>query len=50
MRYAPPATLTLLAVLVFVFAWQVFSGALASRDAIIAAGGLVRDRVAMGEL
>jgi rhomboid protease GluP len=45
MTYAPPLTLSILATLVGVFAWQVSSGALASAEAIIAAGALVRDRV-----
>lgn len=49
MRYAPPATLALIAVLVSVFTWQVATGALANRAAIIAAGALVRDRVLAGE-
>jgi rhomboid protease GluP len=45
MTYAPPVTLSLLAFLTAVFVWQVNSGALASADAIVAAGALVRDRL-----
>jgi rhomboid protease GluP len=49
MSYAPPATLLLIAALGAVFAWQIDTGALASRESIIAAGALVRDRVMAGE-
>lgn len=49
MSYAPPATLVLIAALGAIFAWQVDSGALATRESIIAAGALVRDRVMQGE-
>ncbi len=49
MSYAPPATLMLIVALGIIFAWQLQSGALASRETIIAAGALVRDRVAQGE-
>jgi rhomboid protease GluP len=45
MTYGPPVTLGLLVFLTAVFAWQVSSGALASADAIVAAGALVRDRL-----
>jgi rhomboid protease GluP len=47
--YAPPATMVMLVFLTAVFAWQVSSGALASKETIIAAGALVRDRVVQGE-
>jgi rhomboid protease GluP len=50
MSYAPPATLAVIAVLVLVFVWQITSGALGSREAIVAAGALVRERVLAGEL
>ena len=49
MSYAPPATLMLIIALGAIFGWQVSSGALASEETIIAAGALVRDRVAQGE-
>ena len=49
MSYAPPATLVMLIALAAVFAWQVSSGALASKETIIAAGALARDRVMQGE-
>lgn len=50
MSYAPPATLVLLFAIVAVFVWQAASGALASRDAMIASGALVRERVLAGEV
>jgi rhomboid protease GluP len=49
MSYAPRATLLLIAALGAVFAWQIDTGALASRESIIEAGALVRDRVMAGE-
>jgi rhomboid protease GluP len=49
MSYAPPATLILIAALGAIFAWQIDAGALATRESIIAAGALVRDRVIQGE-
>ncbi|HJR67613.1 MAG TPA: rhomboid family intramembrane serine protease [Gemmatimonadaceae bacterium] len=49
MGYAPPATLLLLVILGTIFGWQLSSGALASEESIIAAGALVRERVAQGE-
>ena len=49
MSYAPPATLVMLIALAAVFAWQVSSGALASKESIIAAGALAQDRVMQGE-
>ena len=49
MGYAPPATLTLIVVLGAIFGWQLSTGALASEESIIAAGALVRERVAQGE-
>jgi rhomboid protease GluP len=49
MRRLPPVTLGILAALVVVFAWEMVTGALASRSSIIRAGALVRDNVAAGE-
>ena len=49
MTYAPRATLLVIVALGAVFAWQIDTGALASRESIIAAGALVRDRVLQGE-
>jgi rhomboid protease GluP len=49
MSYAPLATLALIVALGAVFAWQIDSGALGTRESIIAAGALVRDRVIQGE-
>ena len=49
MTYAPPATLAILVALAAIFAWQISTGALASRESIIAAGALMRDRVMQGE-
>ena len=49
MSYAPRATLMVIVALGAVFAWQIDAGALASRETIIAAGALVRDRVLQGE-
>jgi rhomboid protease GluP len=49
MTYAPPATLLVLVALAAIFVWQIQTGALASRESIIAAGALVRDRVIQGE-
>ncbi len=49
MSYTPPATLALIVALGAIFAWQLQSGALASRESIIAAGALVRDHVMRGE-
>jgi rhomboid protease GluP len=50
MTYAPAATLTLIVVLTAVFGWEIATRALASREAIVAAGALVRARVLTGEL
>jgi len=50
MSYAPPVTLLLILVCVIVFVWEVGHGALASREAIIAAGALSRAEVLRGEL
>jgi rhomboid protease GluP len=50
MTYAPRATLALLLVLGGVFYWEIATRAFASREAIIAAGALVRSRVLEGEL
>lgn len=49
MGYAPPATLAIIVVLGAIFSWQLSSGALASEESIVAAGALVRARVAQGE-
>lgn len=49
MSYFPPFTLALIAALVATYAWQEVSGALRSKDAIIAAGALVRGPVLAGE-
>jgi len=49
MGYAPPATLMLIVALGAVFGWQISTGALASEESIIAAGALVRERIAQGE-
>jgi len=49
MRYAPPVTLSMIAILVVVYRWQVSSGALVSAESIVAAGALARDRVLAGE-
>ncbi len=49
MTYAPRLTLALMLANVVVFMWQVSSGALKSREAIIDAGALVQDRVLAGE-
>ena len=49
MSYAPPVTLLLIAVNVLVFVWEVGHGALASRNAIIAAGALSRPLVLQGQ-
>src|SRR5918992_5590262 len=50
MTYAPRATLALLVVLAAVFYWEIVSRAFLSREAIVAAGALVRARVLDGEL
>ncbi len=49
MGYAPPATLLIIVTLGAIFGWQLSSGALTSEESIIAAGALVRERVAQGE-
>ena len=49
MSYRPPATLALIVALVAIFAWQVGTGALASRNGIVDSGALVRSRVLEGE-
>lgn len=49
MSYFPPFTLALIAALVAAYAWQEMSGALRSKDAIIAAGALARGPVLAGE-
>jgi rhomboid protease GluP len=49
MRRFPPVTTVILALLVAIFVLEVRFGALASRETIIAAGALVRDRVSAGE-
>src|SRR5438034_10955296 len=49
MRIAPPVVLALITANVALFAWELAIGALASRDSIVEAGALVRDRVLAGE-
>jgi rhomboid protease GluP len=49
MKYWPPATLALIAVLVAVFVWQVGANALATQAGLVDAGALVRNRVLEGE-
>jgi rhomboid protease GluP len=49
MRVAPPLVLALIAANAALFAWELSTGALASREGIVAAGALVRDRVVAGE-
>jgi len=49
MRIAPPLVLALITANVALFAWELAIGALASRDSIVEAGALVRDRVLAGE-
>ena len=49
MRTAPPLVLVLIAANVALFGWEVAAGALASRESIVEAGALVRDRVLAGE-
>src|SRR5437899_7736032 len=48
MRTAPPLILLLIAANVALFAWELAAGALASRESIVEAGALVRDRVLAG--
>jgi rhomboid protease GluP len=50
MTYAPRATLALLVAIAAVFYWEIVSRAFMSREAIVAAGALVRSRVLDGEL
>ncbi len=49
MRRFPPVTAAILVVLVAIFAAEIRFGALTSKEAIVAAGALVRDRVSAGE-
>lgn len=49
MGRVPPVTLAILALLAAIFVAEVWTGALRSRESIIAAGALVRQRVAAGE-
>jgi rhomboid protease GluP len=49
MRAAPRLVLVLIAANIGMFVWQLAAGALASEEAIIEAGALVRDRVLAGE-
>lgn len=48
--YTPRITFTILAVTVGIFIWQVASGALASKESIIAAGALYRPAILDGEV
>jgi rhomboid protease GluP len=50
MSYAPPMTLLLIGINLVVFGWESATGALASKESIIAAGALSRDLVLQGEL
>lgn len=50
MSYAPPLTLLLIVANIVVFIWESATGALASKEAIIAAGALSRDAVLQGEI
>jgi rhomboid protease GluP len=50
MSYAPPVSLVLIAINIVVFIWELATGALASKNAIIAAGALSRDEVMQGEV
>src|SRR5947207_14585516 len=49
MRTAPPLIRLLIAANVALFGWELAAGALASRESMIEAGDLVRDRVLAGE-
>src|SRR2546426_1017071 len=49
MRTAPPLILMLIAANVALFGWELAAGALASRESIVEAGALVRDRGLAGE-
>jgi rhomboid protease GluP len=49
MGRVPPATLVILALLAAIFAAEVWAGALHSRESIVDAGALVRQRVVAGE-
>jgi len=50
MSYAPPVTLLLIFINIVVFGWESATGALESKESIIAAGALSRDHVLQGEL
>lgn len=50
MSYYPPLVLTIMAVNVIVFIWQVESGSLANRQALIASGALHRASVLHGQV
>ena len=50
MSCLPPVTIALIAANVAVFVWQVATGALASKEAIISAGALHRESVLAGEV
>ncbi|MDD5491853.1 MAG: rhomboid family intramembrane serine protease [bacterium] len=47
--YLPKITIFIIMVNVLVFIWQLLTNALASRESIIAAGALMRERVLVGE-
>lgn len=49
MRTAPPFILLLIAANVAMFGWELATDALASRESIVTAGALVRDRLLAGE-
>jgi len=50
MSRLPPVTLTLIAVMVAVFVWEMLGGVLKSEEAIVAGGALVRARILAGEI
>jgi rhomboid protease GluP len=50
MRYAAPFTLSIIAVLIAVFIWELATGALLSETSILGAGALARDAVFSGEV
>lgn len=50
MRYGPPMTLSIIAVLIAVFIWEITTGALLSEQSILGAGALSRDHVFSGEV
>jgi rhomboid protease GluP len=49
MAYVAPATLTMIVLCTAVFGWQIASGGLDSREALVESGALVTDRLVRGE-